>query len=469
MEAIDNAFDNAAIFAAEYREASSAQKENKVKFTDYTTLIGLSEDSFYSKNGGKAPVRGGDKASEDESIRVKAVREAGFAASVRLALIWRTKLTNKALDMAGRNLDTIYNFSSLMIDSRVIPPVLTELRNVSNNEDARVVRTNSRVYKITSDAKFSSRAPSWRSYLYRDYSSNVLPDASMLPRNSVEQAAWNKGVQDGWPIGVEQAVDIFRQDVDILRRDFGGMVLYHRLADQNMISIPVVAEAKLPLNATGAEMEVDGTVLQLVAIPQFVNNREAWRPLVLEKTINEQPANTSRDPAVTSNQPVIVYDSRFSVKRKADGKSASLAKATTKQRIETKGIPDASIVLLKKDDVESEAEEAEDMDLLIGQKVLEQALAEDLKAKSSNAKPAPMPLPEKEAPQVVRPPQQSGANVDKGLAIGNGRYAQNPALDSMIGQQVLKEIAPIVEGRKRAIAEAVAGMVNQGMSTKTND
>ncbi len=353
MDAIVDPFIGADALAAQYGEAGYYQTPANKFDANINGLIGLNENTYYVRAGLPKPTRNGEKVSEEEGLHIKSVREAGFATGVRAGLVWKTDVTNKQLDLTARNLDSIYNFSSLVIDSRVIPPVLVEVRDVANTENDRIIRTNSVAYEIKADAKFSSRAPHWRSYLYRTYDKNsILPDPMMLPRNALEQQAWDAGVRDGWPKGVMQGREILKQDLDLLDRDYKGMVLYHRLADQNMLSIPIVTEAKIPLNATGSRMEVDGSVLQLVAIPQFVDNRENWRPLILERTVNQQPSNSAIN-TVTAENPVVVFDSRKSLtieeNKKIPDRDAMKAReaATKPTKIEASKPAPASVVMVE--------------------------------------------------------------------------------------------------------------------------
>lgn len=424
-----DAFVGADAMAAEYREANFYQNPSSKFDHNVNALIGLNENTYYLRAGVPKPTRNGEKVSDEEGLRVKSVREAGFATGVRAGLFWRTTITNKQLDLTARNLDSIYNFGSLVIDSRVVPPVLVEVRDIANTENDRIVRTNSVAYEIKSDAKFSSRAPHWRTYLYRTYDANsILPDPMMLPRNAIEQAAWDAGVRDGWPKGVMQGREIFKQDLDLLDRDYRGMILYHRLADQNMLSIPIVTEAKIPLNATGNRMEVDGSLLQLVAIPQFVDNRENWRPLVLERTVNQQPSNSAIN-TVTSANPVIVFDSRKPImienNKKVSDRDAMKARdaATKPLKIEAKKLPEASVVMVEtmpeaKDEANQSGELASD-----GGKG-------DLN--NGNGEAVAIPLKGEDQP--------AGAEGVKPMPVGslnpNESYAVNPGLDKLIKREL---------------------------------
>lgn len=295
--------------AVRYEVSAESSVKPKMDFSKLEALSSVDESSYFQSLGKEAPSHGKapDEASR-ENFRQQSVREAGFSAGARAGLAWATKVINKGLELVARNLDRVYDFSPLIIEQRVIPPVLTELRDVMTQEGDDTILTNGRTYKIAAQAKFSSRAPHWRNYLWRSYDSDsLLPDPELLPRNSEEKSIWRVAVGDGWSKGVEQANEIFDSNMSRLDRDYRGMVRYHMLAMQNMVTIPVVAEARLPVNATGEAMDLDGQLFRLTAVPQFNGNRTNWTPLVLEKQKLEQPNDSLRD----GPKPVVLWDSRL--------------------------------------------------------------------------------------------------------------------------------------------------------------
>ena len=81
------------------------------------------------------------------------------------------------------------------------------------------------------------------------YKKPSLPNKSLLPTNRAEAYAWDEYLQDGWKQGLRQANDIFSANLNRLKRDFTGMVLYRKLLAQDMISSPTVAKADLGVPA----------------------------------------------------------------------------------------------------------------------------------------------------------------------------------------------------------------------------
>lgn len=211
--------------------------------------------------------------------RLEALREAALGVGARGGLIFEGGVINKSLDRVKRNLDTVYDFSPLMIKSRVIPPVLTEARDIYTQGDPATLRLAGRSYKVEAQARFASRPPQWREYLAMEYGGVTMPSPTLLPRSTEEQEVWRKAVADGWMQGVKQADEIFDTNLSRLNRDYVGMTRYHVLAIKGMVTIPVVAEQSMPINTTGNTMSLDETLLRITALPQFNADMKEWMPL----------------------------------------------------------------------------------------------------------------------------------------------------------------------------------------------
>lgn len=211
--------------------------------------------------------------------RLDALREAAIGVGARGGLVHQTKIINQALDELKRKLDTIYDFAPLMIVGRVIPPVLTETRDVYTQGDGANLRLAGRTYKVEAQARFSSRPPNWRDYLYMSYSDDPMPSRILLPHNQDEQEIWKKAVVDGWAKGVHQANEIFTINLNRLNRDYIGMTRYRILALKRMVTMPVVAEQSMPINASGNTMSLDETLLRITALPSFNSDMRDWMPL----------------------------------------------------------------------------------------------------------------------------------------------------------------------------------------------
>lgn len=66
------------------------------------------------------------------------------------------------VESKSRELDTIYDFGNLMIKDRVVPAVITEARDLYNQDGAYVLRLSGAYYKIEQQPRFASVPPNWR-------------------------------------------------------------------------------------------------------------------------------------------------------------------------------------------------------------------------------------------------------------------------------------------------------------------
>ena len=181
-----------------------------------------------------------------DSLRLEAIRERGLAYGVQGGLARRSHEIRVLLDGQAVELDKVFDFSGLVLDRNVLPPVLVEGGRQLQLDDVNTIRLVDQTFSIEAQARFVTAAPSWRDYLMTSLTFPV-PNASsfLVPRNDEERQAWKGVVQEGWQVGVSQADAIFDANLARLKRDFDGMVLYRKLLAQNMVTKPFVAESDL--------------------------------------------------------------------------------------------------------------------------------------------------------------------------------------------------------------------------------
>jgi defect-in-organelle-trafficking protein DotC len=212
-------------------------------------------------------------------IRLDALHDAAFGVGARGGLIEETKLIQSVLKAHEREYDTVYDFSPLMIEGRVVPPVLAQAKDLYTQKGVDTIRIARQEWTIFAQAHFSSRPPTWREYLMIDPGALAMPPTALLPKNSNERDIWQKAVAAGWGAGVKQANDAFQINLNRLTRDYGGMVNYHVLALKKTVTLPIVAQLDMPLHSAGDRMTTDETVLRLTALPQFDTDMKKWQTL----------------------------------------------------------------------------------------------------------------------------------------------------------------------------------------------
>jgi defect-in-organelle-trafficking protein DotC len=210
------------------------------------------------------------------ALRYTSLRDTALSTGARAGLAWRSKEINCILRRFERPLDLIYNFTPLLLDKNVLPPVLMEARYTLDQTAEDIIRVSDRAYAIQSQARFVTMPPTWREYLLSNYKDPGLPDGTLLPRNATEKEVWDRYIDEGWQIGITQADVIFTENLARLKRDYEGMVLYQSLLAQNMVSLPFVAEVNLGVTGGPNEMAINDRILRITALPEFNTHSKEW-------------------------------------------------------------------------------------------------------------------------------------------------------------------------------------------------
>lgn len=218
--------------------------------------------------------------TSSNSIRLQAIQDTSLSVGAQGGLSWRATQIDRTLLSEQDYLDRIFNFSALILNKNVLPPVLAEGDMTLNLASPYALRLADKVYRIIDPPRFVTTAPSWRDYLWLNYNSPDSPNITLLPKTADERLIWNKYVQIGWQAGVAQANEIFAANLARLKRDFTGMILYRKLLDQNMVTPPYVAKLDLGVTGDDNSMRINDQVLRITAIPKLNRNAKTWRPII---------------------------------------------------------------------------------------------------------------------------------------------------------------------------------------------
>ncbi|GGG05110.1 hypothetical protein GCM10010995_23200 [Cysteiniphilum litorale] len=225
------------------------------------------------------------------TLRQKAVKEAALELGTQSGLYEGQNMINKYLDKLSAMLYQTYNFNGLLLNEHILPPVIETGYNKSSiNTDNRKITLNGQIYHITKQAYFVSNVPTWRDYLITNFSRPEIPDRSVLPANAQEQKVWKLAIYYGWEKGVEQAIDIFKQNIHELSRDFNGMLMYYELINRNMITSPYVTTATKAILSDQRNLAIDNKEINLEIVPQFQDNPTRWQAM-LDPLHNLLPTN----------------------------------------------------------------------------------------------------------------------------------------------------------------------------------
>lgn len=221
--------------------------------------------------------------TELSQLRIKSLRESAMTIGAQAGLAHASLIMNNRMNNDQKYLNSIFNFNGMVLSHGVMPPILEQGDNSLNLDDPNTIRIADRTYKIVQQARFATTPPHWREYIWFSFSKPTLPDRTLLPKTDEEHAIWRKGVREGWDKGIEQANNIFAQNLARLKRDFRGMALYRKLLQENMVSPPFVARTELGITGDGTDMRINDQVLRIVELPKLQTNSNHWNPVVVKR------------------------------------------------------------------------------------------------------------------------------------------------------------------------------------------
>lgn len=211
-------------------------------------------------------------------IRFNAIRETAITYGSQAGLARRNHENLRQLETSAQKLDVVYNFQALMVEGNVVPPVLIELNDVFDQASDDLLRVIGKVFRIEQQARFSYTPPTWRSYLMNSYDFDQNVVANVAPKTDEELKVWRAAVQEGFKLGEQLADANLKENFARLAKDFYGMVLYHRMLADGMVTRPFVASSNLGVTrAKDGSMHVGEVVLRITANPDFVESPGSWK------------------------------------------------------------------------------------------------------------------------------------------------------------------------------------------------
>ena len=213
--------------------------------------------------------------------RMETVKTTAISYATKYALYWESTMINNHLELASRNLDNTFNFRQILLKNDVIPPILRESTDNVSIENVTNIRVSDRMIEIIHPARFSSAIPSWRNYLRMNFKKPDLPPSKLLPETSEERSVWDASLIKGWKIGRWQARSIFAANIGTMQRDISGMVLYHKLLAQGMISPTYSATANFGITGNGKKMHLNERIVKITRASELTPKQtQDWKPAI---------------------------------------------------------------------------------------------------------------------------------------------------------------------------------------------
>ncbi|MDL4860767.1 type IV secretory system conjugative DNA transfer family protein [Halomonas elongata] len=214
-------------------------------------------------------------------VRQQLIRDTAHTVGYRSGLAARAEALRATIEAEGSVLDRIFDFSPLVSNQGVLPPVIVEAQDVASYSDSQI-RVADKVYRIKVPERFVSNPVSWRDYLYAGLPANndiQLPRKEALPEGE-ELDIWREAVEEGWKQGAQQADAIMTANFNRLTRDITGMLRYSVLVQKRMITLPVVAESQQTASGDSNELTIGQKNRRLLERSEFVVDPDEWRPAI---------------------------------------------------------------------------------------------------------------------------------------------------------------------------------------------
>lgn len=245
--------------------------------------IPMSLEQLQAQYDRPAIVRSADESPGAAGIKIEAMKEAALGIGVKGGMRKQLSHINAVIEGKKRELDTIYDFGPLMIRDRVVPAVITEARDLYNQDGAYALRLSGAYYKIEQQPRFSSVPPNWRDYLWfgNAEKDDDIGMGNIRPKTDYERQLWREYIGKGWNQGIDQANVMLQYGLDRLNRDFSGMIRFHSFVLQNKITMPAIASQTWAYSSQQTEaIAVDETLLRITTLPEFNTSMDKWRASV---------------------------------------------------------------------------------------------------------------------------------------------------------------------------------------------
>jgi len=213
---------------------------------------------------------------EAQTPRFEMVRDGALMYSSQCALKYYYHEINQSLLQNESLLNRVFNFEPLMLDADVVPPVVVQSGKTVDKVNAEHLIIADRTFKIIRHGSFTTTPLSWKDYLIENIGNPPLPDKSLLPGNSVEQEIWMLYVDQGWNAGKEQAFIMFQNNLAQLVQHYSGMVTFHRLFQQGLMTAPIIQEIENGITMGPDQMSINQKILAIAEQGFLDNHHERW-------------------------------------------------------------------------------------------------------------------------------------------------------------------------------------------------
>lgn len=214
----------------------------------------------------------------------------GLRVGQQFGFAMELKYLQKKLEKASGALNQIFNFNFILSYANqgspavnILPPVLLSAQNYVEGQGQQAISIANDHYTLYRQASLVTVVPSWRDYLIQAIPIPENVPNAYLPHDSDEQTIWRDAVDKGVKLGVQQAVNEMNYRINLLDRDYNGMLTYLRLLDAGKVSSPYIAYTHQSVVGNSQAMSVNQDVYRITSHSKLITNPNRWKFLGQEK------------------------------------------------------------------------------------------------------------------------------------------------------------------------------------------
>ena len=217
----------------------------------------------------------GKEKTAVQLMRPKAIREAARLVTFQTAMSWRYGQLLEETERYSAIMDTAFNFAPLMLtqgEALIMPPQIARAGASMRIEDDATATAAKTTYELLEPARYVAVVPNWREFLMADdFPSPEEPNPALLPKNTEERAIWRAAVREAWAQGLAEADQLYADNVSRMARSYRGVMLYHLLTVQHLLSRVNTASSDLGTRRSdnGNKLNIGQKVYRITAPSAF--------------------------------------------------------------------------------------------------------------------------------------------------------------------------------------------------------
>ena len=217
----------------------------------------------------------GKEKTAVQLMRPKAIREAARLVTFQTAMSWRYGQLLEETERYSAIMDTAFNFGPLMLtqgEALIMPPQIARAGASMRIEDEATATAAKTTYELLEPARYVAVVPNWREFLMADeFPSPEEPNPALLPKNMEERAIWRAAVREAWAQGLAEADQLYADNVSRMARSYRGVMLYHLLTAQHLLSRVNTASSYLGTRRSdnGNKLNIGQKVYRITAPSAF--------------------------------------------------------------------------------------------------------------------------------------------------------------------------------------------------------